>query len=60
MLPCNLLAMTFGDGLNLSLEDVALPSGLLAVTFDYELNLDFIFVYARVLGFSIVIEFNLS
>ena len=37
----NLLAMTFGDGLNLSLEGVELPRGLLAVTFDYEFNQSF-------------------
>jgi hypothetical protein len=33
--------MTFGDGLNLSLEGVELPRGLLAVTFDYEFNQSF-------------------
>jgi hypothetical protein len=41
VLPYNLLAMTFGNGLNLSLEGATLPSALLAMTLDYELNQSF-------------------
>jgi hypothetical protein len=65
--------MTFGDGLNLSLEGVELPRTLLAMTLDYELNQGFTFVfefnqsledttigYAFILSFSIVFKLNLS
>jgi hypothetical protein len=73
VLPYNLLALTFGNGLNLSLEGIALPRALLAMTLDCELNQGFSFVfefnqsledttigYAFILSFSNVFKFNLS